>query len=246
MIRIYDTPSELSQHLAQFFVEICLQSVNDRGRFTVSLTGGSSPKELYELLAAEPFAGQIPWDKVFIFWGDERCVPDNDPQNNARMTTEALLDHVPVPAGNVFRMQGSLPAGEAAEAYEEILHRFFAPGEPAFDLILLGMGDNAHTASLFPHTQVLTEKTAWVKGLYIDEVKMDRITLTAPLINRSLNIAFIVFGAGKAQTLHDVLEGDYDIQAKPVQLISPDYGKLYWFIDKAAAGRLSAGSIAAN
>lgn len=239
MIHIYENPTELSQALAQFFAETAIASVKERGRFSVSLTGGNSPKELYRLLSVSPLKEEIPWSKTFIFWGDERCVPDADPQNNARMSYETLLDHVPVPAENIFRMNGTLPPAESAADYEDQLKAYFGKETAAFDLILLGMGDNAHTASLFPHTSVLHENTAWVKGLYIDEVKMDRITLTAPFINKARQIAFLLFGASKAKTLQEVLEGEHDIENKPVQLIKPVNGELHWFLDKAAASDLA-------
>lgn len=241
MIRIYETPDELSQHLARFVVDTAIKAVKERGRFSFCLTGGSSPKELYTLLASAPFKDEMPWAETFVFWGDERCVADTDPQNNALMAFNLLLDHVPVPAAQIFRMNGAMDPEQAAAAYEEQLKAFFKGMEPQLDLILLGMGDNAHTASLFPHTSVLEEQHAWVKGLFIEEVNMSRITLTAPFINLAREIVFILFGASKASTLHEVLEGEINTDLKPVQLIEPDFGEVTWFIDKAAAAMLTVG-----
>lgn len=246
MIVVYDNPTLLSQALAQFFIYKCQESIRERGKFTVCLTGGSSPKELYRLLSSPDFSKQIDWEKVFIFWGDERMVADTDSQNNAHMTFDTLLNNVPVRADQIFRMNGNLDPDVAAAAYDKILKKFFQARGPGFDLILLGMGDNAHTASLFPHTSVLNEDTAWVKGLYIEEVKMNRLTLTAPFINMSREIVFIVFGTNKAETLHEVLEGDRDIQLKPAQLIAPVNGNLHWFVDKQAAAALSSATLNAS
>jgi len=245
MIFVYDNPTLLSQALAQFFIDKCKESIKERGKFTVCLTGGSSPKELYKLLSSPPISNQIDWQKVFVFWGDERMVADNDVQNNGQMTFDALLNNVPVPANQIFRMNGNLSPDAAAVAYDKILKEFFQVEGPGFDLILLGMGENAHTASLFPYTSALTEHTAWVKGLYIEEVKMNRLTLTAPFINMAREIVFIVFGANKAQTLHEVLEGDRDIQLKPAQLIVPVDGNLRWFLDTKASSDLSTAILSA-
>ena len=238
MIAVFDNPTKLSQALAQFFVDKCAVSIKERGKFTVCLTGGSSPKELYQLLSTPDFSEQIDWQKVFVFLGDERMVADTDSQNNGQMTFNTLLNNVPVNADQIFRMNGNLAPDAAAESYEKTLKEFFQSDGPGFDLILLGMGDNAHTASLFPHTSVLTEQHAWVKGLYIEEVKMNRITLTAPFINMAREIVFIVFGANKAETLHEVIEGNRDIQLKPAQLIAPVNGNLYWYVDILAAADL--------
>lgn len=243
MIVVYDNPTLLSQALAQFFTYKCQESIGERGKFTVCLTGGSSPKELYRLLSSPNFSKQIDWEKVFIFWGDERMVSDTDPQNNGQMTFDTLLNNVPVRADQIFRMNGNLDPAAAAVSYDKILKKFFQEGGPGFDLILLGMGDNAHTASLFPHTSVLTEDIAWVKGLYIEEVKMNRLTLTAHFINMAREIVFIVFGTSKAKTLHEVLEGARDIQLKPAQLIGPVNGNLHWFVDRQAAAALSSTTI---
>ena len=238
MISVYDTPDKASYALAEYFVETATIAVKDRGQFSVVLTGGSSPKEVYRLLAQAPFCTKVPWDKTFVFWGDERCVPTDDSQNNARMTSLALLDHVPIQPRHIYRMNGTVDASIAASEYESQLKTFFNGKTPSFDLVLLGMGENAHTASLFPHTSVLKEQKAWVKGLFIEEVGMSRITLTAPLINQAKKIAFLLFGTSKAHTLNEVLQGDYDIENKPVQLINPTNGTVRWFLDKAAASEL--------
>jgi len=239
MNRIFENPQALSEALAGYFAASAHEAVQERGRFAVCLTGGSSPVALYKLLPQEPYLSTIPWEKTWVFWGDERCVPDDDPENNARMAFEALLNHVPVPPEQIFRMNGVLEPGESASNYEAKLHAFFEPEDPSFDLVLLGMGDNAHILSLFPHTWVLRETVKWVCGLYIDEVKMSRITLTAELVNKARKLAFIVYGASKAATVAKVQNSPLDIENLPAQLIKPQSGELIWFLDEAAATKLS-------
>lgn len=235
---IFPTVEELSRAAAIFFVETAKKAVDQKGRFIVALTGGSSPQGLYELLSQAPFLDKVPWKKTFIFWGDERWVPMDDSRNNARMAYESLLNKVPVPKENIFPMSGTLPPAESAHTYEAILKKFFPTGEPRFDLILLGMGEDGHTASLFPHTPVLQERERWVKEVYHPGQQMYRITLTAPLINKAANIAFLVFGSNKAQTLYNVLKGPYQPEELPTQLIMPGSGEVHWFLDRAVASTL--------
>ncbi|QHT66850.1 6-phosphogluconolactonase [Rhodocytophaga rosea] len=235
MFHIYSTSEQASQALASYFAEAAKEAVQTQGRFTVALTGGSSPKQLYQILANSPYRDSIPWNKTFVFWGDERSVPFNDSRNNAKMTFEALLNHVPVPKDQIYPMSGEIPADESARQYEGILQKHFAGQPPQFDLILLGLGENGHTASLFPYTPVLEEKERWVKEVYLTDQQMYRITLTAPFINQAKKIAFILFGSSKAQVLYDVVKGKYQPDFLPAQLIKPSSGKLHWFIDEAAA-----------
>ncbi|UII26824.1 6-phosphogluconolactonase [Fulvivirga maritima] len=238
MIKVYSSQQEASEAMAQEFKNIANESVKERGRFNVSLTGGSSPKVLYQLLAKEPLVNEIPWDKTFVFWGDERCVPFDHEDNNAKMAFELLLNDVPVPEENIFRMDGRNDPEEGAQQYESILKEHFAGEEPAFDLILLGMGGDGHTASIFPGTEVINEKDKWVDKGYNAELKSDRITLTAPFINKARNIFFGAFGEGKAETLKSVIEGDYKPTEYPSQLIKPEKGNLVWYLDEAAAKQI--------
>jgi 6-phosphogluconolactonase len=238
MLHIYSTPDEVSQAMAVFFATTAVNAVKNNGRFTVALTGGSSPKQLYTLLANQPYLEKLPWKDTYFFWGDERCVPFTDSRNNAKMTFDNLLNYVPVPRNQIYPMSGEIAPNESAAQYEQLLHEHFGTQAPEFDLILLGMGNDGHTASLFPHTSVLTEKTRWVKEVYLEDQQMFRVTLTAPLINQAKAIAFLLFGSSKAQILHDVMHGPYQPEHLPTQLIQPTKGEVHWFLDEAAAGNI--------
>lgn len=233
MIKKFKNQREASEAMAEAFRAIAEQAVEKNGRFTVALTGGSSPLILHELLSKPPYTESVPWDKTFVFWGDERAVPFDDEQNNAKMGFETLLNHIPVPATQIFRINSELPAEMAAETYEAILKKHFKE-DPRFDLILLGMGADGHTASIFPGTEAVHEDKRWVCTGYNAEQKSKRITLTVPLINKAKNIFFSVFGDGKAKTLLNVRFGDYDPDNFPSQLVKPEDGNLTWYIDEAA------------
>lgn len=231
----------LARHAAERFASLAQQAVATHGRFSVALSGGSTPRDLYRLLASPEFVSRIPWTQMHIFWGDERGVPPEDPESNYRMAYASLLSRVPIPAANVHRILAERGAEKAAEDYARTLREWFNPkGEtwPCFDLILLGLGENGHTASLFPHTPVLHESKRWVIGYYVDEVKLDRITLTAPLINAAENILFLVSGEEKAATVRAVLREVYRPDDLPAQLIQPTTGHLVWLLDSAAAAYL--------
>lgn len=238
MIHVYETPDELIEATAKFVVAQSKKAIQSHGRFSLVLSGGSSPKKLHELLASAQYKDQIEWSKVFFFFGDERYVPADHPDSNYLMAKNTLFDPLKIAAGQIFKMDTSLSPAAGAQAYEKDILAFFADKPIRFDLIILGLGDDSHTASLFPHTSVLREKEALVKSLYIEKVKMDRITLTAPLINQSHQIAFLVYGAGKANAIHQVIEGATNIEEHPAQIIDPKAGDLHWFIDKAAAANL--------
>jgi 6-phosphogluconolactonase len=235
MLQVYPDAEALSRAAAQLFSDESRRAAG-KGGFAVCLSGGSTPKRVYELLAGPPYRDQVPWDKVHVFWGDERCVPPNDPRSNAHMARQALLDHVPIPANQVHPMRGDSDPAEAARQYEVLLHSFFAGQPPRFDLLFLGLGDNGHTASLFPHTPVLHEKNRWAKEQYVAEVDMNRITLTVPILNLAKLTAFLVAGASKAKVLREVREGPPDPERLPAQLIKPAAGDLRWLVDRAAAG----------
>jgi len=238
MIHVSKDPDELLKALADFIVKQAKHAIKKHGRFSFVLSGGSSPKKLYALLASAPYRTQIEWDKVFFFFGDERYVPADHADSNYRMANEAMFIPLNIVAGQVFRMNTDLSPEEAALAYERDILAYFAEHPVRFDLNLLGLGDNSHTASLFPHTPVLHEKKSLVKEVYVDEVKMFRITLTAPAINCSHVIVFLVFGAGKAEAVHHILEDERNIEEYPAQLVQADGGEVHWFLDEGAAGRI--------
>jgi 6-phosphogluconolactonase len=244
-IRTLTTPQELFEAAADEVVHAANEAVAQRGRFTIALPGGSTPKSLFNLLATNA-RNVLPWDRTFFFWGDERHVPPTDPDSNYRMAEETMLSKIPVAAGNVFRIAAENPdAAAAAEAYEQTLRKFFqlAPGQvPIFDLILLGMGPDGHTASLFPGSAGLQEKSRLVIANWVEKLKASRLTLTLPVLNAALCVAFLVSGTDKAPALHAVLEEDVPGEQYPSKLIHPVDGKLIWLIDRAAASQLSSKS----
>jgi 6-phosphogluconolactonase len=242
-IRTFPDAESLAGAAAHEFVRCAQKATADRGRFTVALSGGSTPKRLYQLLAAEPFRSQVDWGRVDFFWGDERCVPPDHPESNYRMAREAMLASLPVPAERVHRMEAERPDRDAAARdYQDVLARVFgaaAGGEPpAFDLALLGMGPDGHTASLFPHTDALRETVRWVVPNHVPQLHANRLTLTLPVFDRAREVLFLVAGADKAGRLVEVLAGPDDPERLPSQSIRPANGLILWFVDRAAAERL--------
>ena len=241
-IRTLTTPQELFAAAAEEVVRTANEAVAQRGRFTIALAGGSTPKSLYNLLATNART-TLPWDRMFFFWGDERHVPPTDPESNYRMVEEAMLSKVPVPPGNVFRVKTENPeAAAAAEDYEKAIRKFFAlePGQfPRFDLILLGMGPDGHTASLFPGTTALQEKSRLVVANWVEKMKTHRISLTLPVLNAARCVTFLVSGTDKAPALKAVLEENVPAEQHPAKLVKPSDGKLIWLIDRAAASQLT-------
>ena len=238
MIRIFDDLEGISQAAAELLVEAANEAIHERGRFSVALSGGNTPRRLHQLLSESPFREQVAWQHVHFFWGDERCVPPDDARSNYRMAKETLFDTLNTPAENIHRIQGELPPEAAVQQYETELRSFFGDEAPIFDLILLGLGDNAHTASLFPHTAVLNETTRRVADVYVAELDVHRITLTAPLINQARDVVFLVSGADKAPAIQQVLEGSYKPHEYPAQLIRPERTRPIWLLDHAAAHKL--------
>lgn len=236
-LNIFDTETEVLTALAGHFVKLGNNAVSEKGKFSVALSGGSSPKKLYELLASS-FANQLDWTKVYFFFGDERNVPHTDHDSNFLMAKKALFDPLTIDARQIFAVDTSLSPADAAKNYEEEIEQFFDEEELSFDLVLLGLGDNSHTASLFPYTPVLHDRTPGVKEVFLEDQQVYRITLNAPLINEAQNIAFLVYGEGKAIAVHHVLEDDEDIENYPAQLIEPIVGEVEWFLDKPAAANL--------
>ncbi|MDR3681723.1 MAG: 6-phosphogluconolactonase [Flavipsychrobacter sp.] len=237
-IKVFPTDGELTRAAALFIIDTAKAAVLSKGQFSISLSGGHTPEQLYALLANPPYKNEMPWNKTFVFWGDERWVALDDKDNNAHMAKVQLLDHIDIPATNIFPIPVNLPPAQAATEYERVIISFFKDQPPAFDLILLGLGENGHTASLFPGTTVLSEHSRLVKEVYVEEVNMYRITMTAPLINKSRNIMFLVAGEGKAEILNTVLNSPSTPDKYPAQMISPTSGNLYWYIDEKAEAKL--------
>ncbi|WP_407431406.1 6-phosphogluconolactonase [Arcticibacter sp.] len=238
MLRVLKNKEELSTAAADIFIETAQSAIAKKGIFTVALTGGTSPESVYKLLAREEYASAIDWTKVIVFWGDERWVPLDDERSNAGMAYNALLKHVPIPADQLFPMwESNREPEEFAQAYEGLLRdELGADGQ--FDLILLGMGEDGHTASLFPGTKVLSEQERWVVSYYLESQQMYRITFTAPLLNKAKRIMFMVFGASKADALFEVLEGQPNEGVYPAQLIINESNRVIWLADEFAAAKL--------
>lgn len=237
MIQIHNNTEEINTVAADLFINEAQKAIAAKGKFTAVLTGGSSPAGIYKLLASDDYKNKIDWSKVYIFWGDERWVPLNDDLSNAKMSYSTLLNHVAIPKENIFEMyQDGVTPEDYAVTYEASIKKVLGE-EGKFDLILLGMGDDGHTASLFPGQAVLHEQTKWVDAYYLEPQKMHRITLTAPLINKAEKIVVIAFGEKKAHTLNEVLNGEYNPETYPMQLIKPVSGELLFLVDKNAAGK---------
>ena len=238
-IRVLDDRLALSEATAAEFLRIVHSSIQGSGRCTVALSGGSTPRSFYFLLADQP---NVPWDKMFFFFGDERHVPPDDPESNFRMASEALFSRAPVPAEHIFRVPAEIPdADTAAQSYEQTLRQFFSLEEealPRFDAVLLGLGPDGHTASLFPGTAALHENERLVTANWVEKFKTWRITLTYPVINNAAEILFLVAGAEKQEALLAVLQGKSDLETYPAQGIRPENGRLLWMVDQAAAGPL--------
>lgn len=228
---------ELSEHIAEWMVDYICKTLSAKERFSIALTGGNTPKKLYEILASAAYKNKIDWSRANVFIGDERFVPFNDERSNAKMIQQTLLDHVAVNMAHVHFMQTeNMQPETAANAYEEVLlHYFNKNAQPTFDLVLLGMGDDAHTLSLFPgETNAINEQTKWCTYLWLQQQNMHRITLTAPVVNAAKCIAFLVNGKNKATALNNVLHQPYNPETYPSQIIKPINGELHWFVDEAA------------
>ena len=236
-IRIFDGLEPLSWAAATRLEEQARVKTIEKKPLTVALSGGSTPKLLFELLASPNFQGRVRWSNLHLFQVDERCVPPDDPQSNYRMIREALLESVPLPKENFHRMAAERPDREqAAREYAEELARVLRPAPeewPRLDLVFLGMGPDGHTASLFPGSQALEERTAWVTPNFAAKLDSFRLTLTLPVLNAAAHVIFLVAGADKAETLGQVLEGPEG--HFPAQLIQPARGRLSWFLDESAA-----------
>ena len=232
------TPEALSAGAASFIIDLAQKAVRDRGRFIWALSGGRTPENLYRLLSKPPYRDKMPWQNTLIFWSDERCVPPDDPQNNALMAQKALLDKVEIPDSNIFRIPTGPAPEEAARQYERTLRKVFEAEAPRFDLIMLGVGADGHTASLFPGTQALRESTRWVCENFVETQRMYRITFTFPLLNQARCILFLVSGKDKANILKEIRRDELPADAYPARMVRPEHGETYWYADEDAAALL--------
>ena len=230
---VVDAPA-IAVVAAEKIISLADAAISQRGGFSIALSGGSTPKTLFQLLASDSYSKRIDWKNWQIYFGDERCVPPVHPDSNFRMASEALLDHVPILPEHIHRMEGEIEPQEAAIEYGKLLKQNF--GDGGLDVILLGMGDDGHTASLFPHTAALGETGHRCVANYVEKLGVWRITMTAPFINRARQIIVMVSGAAKAKRIDQVLQGPSDPQTFPIQMIDPADGELLWLMDAAAAG----------
>jgi len=237
-VLIYNSSEELFDDLSEYILNIATQAIAEKGSFNFVLTGGNSPKKLYETLATT-YKDKIDWSKVYFFFGDERNVTPNHESYNGLMAKRAILDPLEIPENQIFYVNTNLEPDQAAAAYNEAIVKHFNGKEVSFDLILLGMGDDAHTASLFPKTEILANTEATIASVYVEKLSTYRISFTAGLINKAKNVAFLVFGESKAEAVQHVL-GDEEKNTTnyPSQLIAPINGTLTWFLDDQAASLL--------
>jgi len=238
-LKIYNKSDDLINALAEAVRDASKEAIDARGQFNFVLSGGGSPRKLYELLSSETFKNQIEWDKTWFFFGDERFVPEGDAQRNSLMAKQTLFEPLNIPEARIFKVDTSDSPEAAAQSYSETIAAHFQKMPIVFDFVLLGLGDDAHTASLFPNTDVLKATGATFKSVFVKEVDMYRITMTAPLINQAREIAFLVFGESKSEAVHQVLKDKTGSATQyPARLISTNENKVVWYLDTAAASRL--------
>ena len=234
-LEIYNTDEELGDGLATWLCNLVQSTLQNQEFFTLVLSGGDTPKLLFKKLASEKYIDKINWKRIHIFWGDERAVPFSDERNNAKMAFDYLLNAVDIPAAQIHEIRVDIEPVFSAKEYEKILHTYFDHTKKSFDLVLLGVGDDGHTLSVFPGSTILERHNAWVDSVYNEKQQMYRITLTPEIVNRASNIAFMVKGANKALMLQRIIEGPYEPNKLPAQTIKPENGELYWFLDGDAA-----------
>ena len=236
-LRVLESRDAVARTAAQWVHDRAWAAANARGRFTLALSGGTTPRALYQQMAAGP---RLPWDRTVFCFGDERNVPPDDPESNARMAREALTGQPFVNQSSVHRIRGELPAAEAAADYEQTLRKLF-PGTtsfPSFDLVLLGLGPDGHTASLFPHSPALDERAAWVAANWVEKFRTHRITLTFPVLNAAAEVLFLATGDDKAWALRKVLRGSAPVAEIPARGVAPASGRVTFLVDRAAAAGL--------
>jgi len=242
-VQVFSNPAEVARGAARLFVDYAWQSIAKDGQFMVALSGGNTPRKMFELLSSDEFRGQVDWAKIHVFWSDERAVPPESDESNFAMARRALLIRVPIPEGNVHRMEAERAGiGRAAHDYEEVLRKYLElddRGFPRFHLILLGVGKDGHTASLFPGTRVLRQTSRWVSTPMVTKLNMRRMTLTLPVLDAAMRVVFLVTGSEKAEILRDVVEGKAE-PPYPAQLVRPRHqGIKIFLVDKAAAALLT-------
>jgi len=243
-VHVYADPAEVARGAARLFVDYAWQSIAKHGQFMVALSGGNTPQAMFKLLASDEFRGQVDWAKVHVFWSDERAVPPANPESNYGMARREMLIRVPIPEGNVHRMEAEKPSiGRAAHEYEEVLRKYLElddRGFPRFHLVFLGLGKDGHTASLFPGARVIRQTSRWISTPMVTKVNMRRMTLTLPVLDAAARVVFLVVGPEKAEILHAVLEVKSD-PPYPAQLVQPrDLGLKIFLVDRAAAAKLAA------
>lgn len=238
-LHIFDNKEIMSDELAQWICDLITGTLKKQEFFSLVLSGGETPKLLYKKLASEKYKNKINWKRIHFFWGDERAVPFSDDRNNAKMAYDILLDRVDIPSSHIHIMRTDIEPNFAVAEYRKLLHTFFDSTAISFDLVLLGMGDDGHTLSLFPGSAALDDNIHWVNSVYNKKQEMYRITLMPVIVNRASAVAFMVDGTKKAKILQQVLEGEFHPKKLPSQIIKPDSGELHWFLDKAAAKELS-------
>lgn len=237
-LHIYDTEEEVIAGLADFFIKTVNHAIRTKEECSVVLSGGNSPKKLYQLLTTDAYRKQVDWSKVSFFFGDERYVPFDDPGSNGLMAKQTLFEPLHIDESKIYYIGTALSPEHDAADYTDAIFTYFGDKQVKFDLILLGLGDNSHTASLFPYTDVLQEEKAIVRCLFLEDKKTYRITMTAPLINEAHHIAFLVYGKEKAEAVQHVLKGEKNIELYPAQLIRPLDGTVNWFMDNAAVAKI--------
>lgn len=233
-LHIYKSAEETITALANWITSLIQKTLEVKDKFTIALSGGETPKKLYQTLASDEYREKINWSRLHIFWGDERYVSFTDERNNAKMAFDNLLSDVNIPAEQVHRILTDIIPEESAKQYENILHKYFDEKQTTFDLVLLGMGDDGHTLSLFPNSELLNDKQSWVRADYTGQKGMKRITLMPSVVNKSAAIVFFVTGVAKAKVLKEVIEEPVN-HNYPSQLIQPSNGELHWFLDSSAA-----------
>ena len=237
-LNVYTKVEELILCLADNICKIAEKAIQKRGEFNLVLSGGNSPKRLYEMLATQDYRNRVDWGKTYFFFGDERYVPEHDSQRNSLMAQKALFEPLQIPESHIFKINTTVSPEDAAIKYYDTIITHFSNKKPKFDLILLGLGDNAHTASLFPHTSVLDVETADIQSVYVSELDSYRITMTAPLINRARNIAFLVYGTEKSDAVRQVIRNEGSTQEYPARLIVQHTKRVQWYLDTQAVAQI--------